>query len=493
MKISPKILAKVEEQRKRDQEVKFIINSFLFKEQLDFVKDPSRFATAVCSVRAGKTISCAADLIDTAQSNPGTICLYITLSRTSAKKIIWADLRRIIRQFKIKAAFNETDLSVKFSNGSFIYCSGASDETEIEKFRGLSNVVLAYVDECQAFRSYLKELVEDILIKRLYDTNGRCRLIGTPGPVPAGYFYDMAQSSKWAHHAWTLHRNPFLQAKSGMTADQLIQQDCTMRGVTLDHPSIQRECFGRWVLDRNSLLLNYTTEKNHYDQLPKDSYNYLLGIDLGFHDSDSLSVLAWSNNSSITYLVEEIVTPNQLIDQLMIQIERLYAKYTFSKIVADTGGLGKKIVESLRARYSFSIEAADKQDKQGNYRLLNDALNRGHFKAKNTTRFAQDCSILEKDNSKSTPERIVVRGHSDAIDSVLYPFKFSPAFTYRPPISESVVGSDQWNNEEQERMHKILYNEEVREQGLKQDPFGYGLGFDPLSNIDSNFLNKWKK
>ena len=490
MKTSPKILARAEEKRKRDQEIKFIITDYLFKEQLDFVKDPSRFATAVCSVRAGKTVSCAADLIDTAQSNPGTTGLYITLSRTSAKKIIWADLRKIVREFKIKAKFNETELSVKFDNGSIIYCFGASDETEIENIRGISNVILAYVDECQAFRSYLKDLVEDILIKRLYDTNGRCRLIGTPGPIPSGYFYDMAHSEKWSHHAWTLHKNPWIEKKSGITVEQLIQQDCDMRGVTVDHPSIQRESFGRWVLDKNSLLLNYSSDRNHYDTLPFGNYNYLLGIDLGFHDSDSLSVLAWDDKSPITYLIEEIVTPNQLIDGLMGQIQTLFNKYSFCKVVADTGGLGKKIVESLKIRYPIPIEAADKRDKAGNYRLLDDALNRAHFKAKNTTRFAQDCSLLEKDFKKSTPDHIVVKGHSDAIDSVLYPFKFSPAFTYRAPIQPTRVGSPEYFNEEVDKMHKIQYDLVKKEQELSRDPFGYGLGFDPLSNLD---LNKWKK
>src|SRR5437899_3259744 len=151
--------ARIKRVIKAKETPKFIIEDYLFKEQLDFVKDSSRFATAVCSVRAGKTVSCAADLIDTCLKLPGTTGLYITLSRTSAKKIIWADLRRIIRKYKIDAAFNETDLSVKFSNDSLIYCSGASDETEIEKFRGLSNVALCYIDECQAFRSHLKELV----------------------------------------------------------------------------------------------------------------------------------------------------------------------------------------------------------------------------------------------------------------------------------------------------------------------------------------------
>jgi hypothetical protein len=308
---------------------KFDITSFLFKEQLDLVNDPAKFATAVCSVRAGKTISCAADLINTALTKPGTVGLYITLARSSAKRIIWPELHKINRDFKLEGVSNESDLSFKYPNGSVIYCSGASDSQEIEKFRGLSNVALAYLDESQAFRSHIKELVEEILIKRLYDTNGRLRLIGTPGPIPAGYFYDASQSKAWSHHAWTLHQNPWIEKKSGCTVAQLIQQDCERKGVTLDDPSIQRECFGRWVLDSSSLLLNYNADINHFNELPKGVYNYILGLDFGFDDADSYSVLAYNDTSPNTYLIEEIVKEKQTYDQMAQVCDSLFKKYSF--------------------------------------------------------------------------------------------------------------------------------------------------------------------
>ena len=63
----------LEEQLKREAAPKFDLTQFLFKEQLALARDPAKFATAVCSVRAGKTITCAADLIDTALRQPGTV------------------------------------------------------------------------------------------------------------------------------------------------------------------------------------------------------------------------------------------------------------------------------------------------------------------------------------------------------------------------------------------------------------------------------------
>lgn len=466
----------------------FNIESFLFKEQLELVNDEAKFATAVCSVRAGKTIACAADLINTAITKPGTVGLYITLARSSAKRIVWPELHKINREFKLGGIPNESDLSFRFPNhgDSIIYCSGASDSAEIEKFRGLSNVALAYLDESQAFRSHIKELVEEILIKRLYDTNGRLRLIGTPGPIPSGYFHDASKSDKWSHHSWTLHNNPWIEKKSGCTVAQLIQQDCDRKGVTIDDPSIQRECFGRWVLDSTSLLLNYKEEVNHYEQLPKGDYNYILGMDFGFDDADSFSVIAWSDQSPNTYLVEEIINSGHTYDQMALTVDQLFKKYDFCKVVADPGGGGKKLIESLKQRYPIPMEPADKLGKIANYGLLNNALRSGRFYAKKDSIFAQDCNLLEKDKDKSTPDKTIVKGHSDAVDSCLYAFRESPAYGYTPPIPKPKVGS----KEHEEEQARILFEHNVaRLEKERQMKDGDGINWE----TDREGIAEWQK
>lgn len=449
---------------------RFRLEDFLFKEQLDLAYDPAKFATAVCSVRAGKTIACAADLIYTALTKAGTVGLYITLARSSAKRIVWPGLHNINRNYQLGAIPNESDLSFRFPNGSLIYCSGASDSAEIEKFRGLSNVALAYLDESQAFRAHIKELVEEILIKRLYDTNGRLRMIGTPGPIPSGYFHDASQSPAWSHHAWTLHSNPWIQKKSGKTVAELIQQDCERKGVGLDDPSIQRECFGRWVLDSTSLLLEYKRERNHYDSLPSGNFNYILGMDFGYEDADSFSVLGWTDQSPNTYLVEEVVTEKQTYEEMAAQVDALFKKYPFCKVMADPGGGGKKLIESLRPRYLIPMQTADKLGKMANYGLLNNALRTARFFAKSHSRFAQDCNLLERDRDKSTPEKTVVKGHSDAVDSCLYAFRESPAYGYTAPPALLRAGTPEWAQDQEDRMREALFRQIKEEQEALKDP-----------------------
>lgn len=462
---------------------KFDINEFLFKEQLDFVKDPEKFAVACCSVRSGKTTACAADLIDTALSHPGTLSLYITLSRSSGERIVWPDLLKINREFNLGAEINISKLSLTFpvkvpyADPSRIYLFGANDESQIEVIRGLSNVALVYLDEAQAMRELIKTLIDDIVVKRLYDTNGRCRVIGTPGPLLSGYFYDICEGPAkdgWSHHAWSMHANPWLLKKSGLTPDQLIEQDCKRRGVTIDDPSIQRECFGKWKYDPNALLLNYNPLINDYEELPAGEYIYILGIDLGHSDADSLSLLAFTKHSPVTYLVEEMVTPNQLTDDLAVQIRQITKGKRVRDIVADTGGLGKKIVEDLKERYSLMIEPADKKEKIASYRFLDNALRTGNFKAKRTSRFAQDCMILERDDDKSSPDKIVVKGHSDAVDSALYAFKLSPAYNYTPAIIKPKPGTPEFLKEQEELHIKAIQERLQKEKDMREAKGGYG-------------------
>ena len=198
--------------------------------------------------------------------------------------------------------------------------------------------------------------------------------------------------------------------------------------------------------------------------------------------------MRWSNpaNRPSALSAVESSVADRLIDQLLEQINTLYTKYPPSKVVVDTGGLGKKIAESLKQRYGLPLEAADKKRKLENYALLNNALRTGSFMAPKTSKFAQDCNILEKDRDKSTPEKIIVKGHSDAVDSVLYAFKESPAYSYVNPPPKPTYGTPEWNYQEQERMREALLEEIRREQQSGEDMYG-------LFDTSQPDLSKWKR
>lgn len=466
----------------------FKLEEFLFDKQLKFVLDPRPFKVAVCSRRAGKSVACAADLVDTAIKNPQTVCLYITLARTSAKRILWPELVKLNDKYKLGMTPDLIELSMTFPNGSVIYCTGAKDASEIEKFRGLA-LKKVYIDECQSFRAHLKELIDDVLVPALMDYDGSLILIGTPGPVPAGFFAEVSGACKrtdaqqvedtdedvdfnWVPYHWTFFDNPHIALKSKKTHEQVLKRALKMRGVDVTDASIQREFFGKWVLDTNSLWIKYDSKLNHYDKLDKHhKWNYILGIDLGFNDADALAVIAWHDNSSEIYLVEEIVTDKQDITDLVAQIASIQRRYDISKMVIDEGGLGKKMAEEMRRRHGLPLHPADKARKQENVTFLNDALRTGRFKAKATSRFAQDSLLVEIDWDKSTPDKVKVsdKYHSDIIDAVLYAFRESPAYAYEPPPEKPKPGTKEWaeaqTNEMEEAAFEYFKNQSSRDGG----------------------------
>lgn len=452
----------------------FKLDDILFPKQLKFVEDPRPFKVAVCSRRAGKTVACAVDLINTCITTPGIVCLYITLARTNAKRLLWPELIKLNDKYKLGGILDLVELSMTFPKhgNSVIYCSGAKDSSEIEKFRGLA-LKKVYIDECQSFRSHIKELIDDVLLPALMDYDGSLILIGTPGPVPAGYFAEVCGAAKkakgehshedsdeesdynWVPYAWTFFDNPHIALKSNRTHEQSLARVLKTRGVTISDPSIQREFFGKWVLDADSLWIKYSDILNHFDKLDLTKrWNYILGVDLGFNDADALAVLAWEDNSKDIYLVEEIVTPQQGITELVEQIQDVMTRYDIVKIIMDEGGLGKKAAEEMRRRHALPIHPADKARKQENVAFLNDALRTGRFKAKHDSRFAQDTFLVEVDWDKSTPDKIKVSNkyHSDIIDAVLYAFKESPAFAYEPPAKKLIPGTKEWADAQDKSM-----------------------------------------
>ena len=323
---------------------RFNITQYLFKQQLAFVEDPEPFKVAVCSRRSGKTIACAAHLIQTAISTPDIMCLYITLSMRNAERIVWKDLKKINEDYKLGGIPHIATLSIVFPNKSVIYLCGANNVTEIENFRGVP-LKLVYIDECQSFKAYIKDLIDDIIGPALMDYAGTLCLIGTPGPIPTGFFHSCYtdETNTWSKHHWTFTDNPHIALKSGRTHEQLLERELKRRGVTISDPSIQREWYGKWVLDSDSLLIKYEAERNHFQQLmPNVKYNYIMGIDIGYRDADAIAILAWADEDPTTYLVEESVLTKQDITGLVEQIQRLDQKYKVSKMVIDAGGVRKE-------------------------------------------------------------------------------------------------------------------------------------------------------
>lgn len=438
-----------------------------FPKQNAFIEDSSRFIAAQCSRRAGKTNGLALRFFKTLQKYPKSQCLYVSLTQDSAKDILWPILQEINDKYKIGCTFTESRLQMKHPNGAILRLMGADLSNFIKRLKGRKYPGVA-IDEAQDFGPHLQSLVDDVLTPSISDyEDGWLGITGTPGPVPHGYFFDITQGEKFGYstHRWTLIDNPYMPNPSAF-----IEELKKKRQWDDKHPTLLREWCNHWVLDVESLWIRYNETTNHFTQLPQGHYNYALGIDIGYNDADALAVLAWSDNSPTTYLIEENINRKQGLSELVEQIQKLEKRYKFSKMVIDEGGLGKKLAEEMRRRYGIPVHPADKVRKQENVELLNDALRLGKFKAKSGSQFAQDSYRVQIDWDKSTPNKIVVKKkpHSDIIDAVLYAFKESPAWGYAPEPKQPKYGSKEWADNQQDEMWEAEVKKAEEEAELQK-------------------------
>lgn len=436
-----------------------------FPKQLEFTTSQAKFRSASCSRRSGKTEGIGGLLYGSVEGRPESVAIYLTKTRINAKRIIWNILKRLDRAQGLGCTFLESELCVMLPRGGRIYLGGINNKEEIEKFRGMP-LVLVVIDEAQSIVGYLKELVDEVLAAALMDYDGKVVLVGTPGPVPVGYFYDCIQNPEWAHFGWTVFDNPWIERKSKKTPQEHLDAELKRRGVTVDDPVIQREWFGRWVYDPNSLVFRYESGRNHYDALPTlgGDWECVVSGDIGWDDADALGVLAWNTTRPDLWLVEECVLPKQTITQLGDRLREMVDKHKPLGVVLDFGGLGKKIAKELTQRWSLNVEAAEKERKLEHIELLNDAMRTGVFHAKKDSQFAQDAMLVEWDRSTPEKPKISDRFHSDACDMVLYGYRKARHWLAQPEVATPpLYGTIEWHALQARRLEQEVNAQMERE------------------------------
>jgi hypothetical protein len=385
-----------------------------FPKQDAFVNDSGRFLSALCTRRAGKSNGLARRYLKTMRKYHRCLCPYLALTRDSAKNIMWEMLKEHTEEEKIRATFTEHNLTMTLNdNGSRLQLFGADMKNFIRRLKGIKTPG-AGIDEAQDFGAHLITLVDDVLTPAIIDyPDGWIAITGTPGPIPHGYFYDVTEKGLFgfSKHGWSIYDNPYIDDPKGFV-DDLIEKKKWLP----NNPTLLREWKGLWVLDLDAIVYKYQKEKNDYGTIDYSrDWEFVVGVDLGFDDADAIAVIGWHKNEKLAYLIHEEVHVGQTITELAAQIDVVIASYDPLKVVMDTGGLGKKIAEEMRRRYTLPIVAAEKVRKFEFIELINDAMRMGRFFAKKESRFAEDCGRLKWETDITNPEKPKISDnfHSD--------------------------------------------------------------------------------
>jgi len=139
--------------------------------QAKVLNDRRRFRVIVAGRRWGKT-QCARTAILTAARLPKQIVWYVAPTYRMARGIMWRELLDAIPR-KLIAKVNETLMTIKLVNGTYIECKGADKP---DTLRGVK-IHFLVIDEAQDIRP---DTWYKVLRPTLASTNGDAMIIGTP-------------------------------------------------------------------------------------------------------------------------------------------------------------------------------------------------------------------------------------------------------------------------------------------------------------------------
>lgn len=458
-----------------------------FSRQTDFILDPSRLKTLFCTRRSAKSYTAGLYMVYECLTNPGANCLFLGLSRESAKGIIWKDvLQEINYKYDLKAVFNLTELTVTFPNGSIIRATGVdADQDEMNKLLG-KKYRLVCIDEASMYTIDLEKLVYGILKPAMADVRGTICLMGTSSNFTRGLFYDVTTGVRkdWSVHAWTAHDNPYVAIQWQEELDE-IERD---RPLFKETPLFKQWYLNQWVVDTDKLVYKFDHQRNSFSRLPPNlnptGWTYVLGVDTGWEDDNAFVLSAFHDNDPSLYVVKTFNKKHMTFDQVTAKIQEFMDDKDMapSKIVID--GANKQGVESMRQRSSIPFEYADKQDKATFIELLNADLVQAKIKvASRCTALINELMglVWKTDGDKiSIPRKEHPSLPNHLCDAFLYAWRNGYHYHSRPVEKKLIVGSREWYlkqndadtiwNKERER----LENEQGEQGGWPSEP-GFGM------------------
>ena len=397
----------------------------LFDEQKNAIRDPYKRKSVLTPRRAGKTHTAIAYAMIVACLNPDARIPIISLTLKSAKTLYWTPMQQLNERYGLGIKFSYADQSATFKNGAKIFLAGAESRSDIEKLRG-GAYLLVIIDECKSFHLHIfEELLYEILSHATHDVSGTILIIGTPGAILDGPFYEATcpglrdedgelltrdyyrpepewdrpnRLPRWSRHHWTVQANTFKPDTWQNALDDKIRHRWPD-----DHPIWVRESLGQWVAASETQV--YALQQiirndggphqarccwkrsigdtyNRHGLSTEHDWRYVMGVDFGYEDDFALVVVAYAPTLDTMYHVHEYKAEHLTVTAIGERIKRTLELFggEIEAMVADGGGLGKTLIESLNEMYDLYLEVAVKSEKFDFIELLNSDLYTGNLK-----------------------------------------------------------------------------------------------------------------
>lgn len=301
----------------------------LHPKQVQLFDDPHRRIAVLSARGSGKTTTLKARYFRRMDWTPKARCLYIATTRDQAIDLMWNPIKDLCERLSMPAKFHETALRCTFlENDSQLKLVGADDKRQIEKYRGIPFHEV-WIDESASFdHKLLEHLIERVIGPRLGDFGGMLGMIGTPGHILKGPFYEAtfngspdhfryedretSTSGYWSFHSWTAEDGaPHVATIAKIWEEALTEK--REKQWSDQHPVWLREYRATWAADDTDSVFKYRphneegAEWNQWDperdargiaKLPDGigEWSYSLGLDYGSRDPTAIGVYAYSAN-----------------------------------------------------------------------------------------------------------------------------------------------------------------------------------------------------
>jgi hypothetical protein len=455
----------------------------MFDKQKEFWTSTELLSSALCTRRAGKSEGAKLEMVAVALDIPNANILYGTLTKDKAKSICWMPIMKLLSQLGLKRIdrgdlfledgdfkTDEVRMEIYFKNGSKIKLTGFdSTEKEIDKVLG-EPYDLVILDEVQSFKGNVGDLVYKRLLITVSERHGRIKMIGTPGDVRLGFFYDInctekPQKLKWGRYKWSWKDNIGVsdhESTKGMLMRDILQgvlnDILEANPKFVETPEYYQEWLGEYYVDLENLVYKFNPLENVYthDVQPIDC---ILGVDLGWNDETAMIVWGWNPNDPNLYQLDQFYEQKCDLDRVAEKVLEFKAQYPIISVVIDSqNAQGIKTIEN---RYQIGFTSADKMGKFEHIRLMNTDLRRGKIKFKEDCIWITEASKLKKKTTAKEGENGKVsedpKAPNHMCDAGLYGYLQARHYWFREQVvivDERTENQKQHEKEKQNRFEK---------------------------------------
>jgi len=326
----------------------------LTKPQSEIFLSAARFVSVVAGRRFGKTFLATASLLRAAISGDNKNVWYVAPTYGAAKEICWNMLISTIPQEYI-AKTNETSLTIKLINGSYIALKGAEKPNNL-RGRALDFVVL---DE---FADMRPETWYEVVRASLSDRQGSALFIGTP--KGRNHFYDLWAKGKDGALDWESFQ--YTTIEGGNVPEQEIQQAKS----DLDERTFNQEYNAAFVTYAGLIYYGFSREESVLD-MGDDSGTLHIGMDFNL---DPMSAVICIRKGEKLYAVDEIVMYGSNTDEMVAEIINRYPRRSII-IYPDPASRQRKTSAGGRTDLSILQNAGFSVKAKNSHALVRDRIN----------------------------------------------------------------------------------------------------------------------